>query len=153
LIPSLAGRFDNLYLTYRPTRIHRLEKSIPWNRFLGSLNVYKYGLCTRVYLEIFSFSVVVAGTATPPMAGSESYFYPSFFCIFFWLMSPSVFLGDVCIRTQRAAAASRCTTNLKGHGNEADFLWFLQKLGRHRFLTVHFEPFRFRLRFRGDIRN
>jgi hypothetical protein len=32
---------------------------------------------------------------------------------------------------------------LKGHGNEADFLGFLQKLGSHRSLTLPFEPFRF----------
>ncbi len=42
---------------------------------------------------------------------------------------------------------------LKGHGNEADFLGFLQKLGPPRFLTLPFEPFRFWLRIRGDIRN
>ncbi len=42
---------------------------------------------------------------------------------------------------------------LKGHGNEADFLGFLQKLGPHRSLTLPFEPFRFWLRSRGDIRN
>jgi hypothetical protein len=27
--------------------LHRLAKSIPRNRFLGSINVYKYGLCGR----------------------------------------------------------------------------------------------------------
>jgi len=42
---------------------------------------------------------------------------------------------------------------LKGHGNEADFLGFLQKLGPHRSLTLPFEPFRFWIRIRGDIRN
>jgi len=42
---------------------------------------------------------------------------------------------------------------LKGHGNEADFLGFLQKLVPHRSLTLPFEPFRLRLRIRGDIRN
>jgi hypothetical protein len=42
---------------------------------------------------------------------------------------------------------------LKGNGNEADFLGFLQKLGPHRSLTLPFEPFRFWLRIRGDIRN
>ena len=41
---------------------------------------------------------------------------------------------------------------LKGHGNEADFLGFLQKLVPHRSLTLPFEPFRFWLRIRGDIR-
>ncbi len=43
--------------------------------------------------------------------------------------------------------------DLKGHGNEADFLGFLQKLVSHRSLTLPFEPFRFWLRIRGDIRN
>jgi hypothetical protein len=47
----LAGRFDN----YIPTRflapidcykIPALAESFPWNGFLGSLNVSKFGLCT-----------------------------------------------------------------------------------------------------------
>jgi hypothetical protein len=33
------------YLSYWPARLHRLAKSIPRNRFLGSINIYKYGLC------------------------------------------------------------------------------------------------------------
>jgi hypothetical protein len=36
--------------------------------------------------------------------------------------------------------------NLKGHGNEADSLGFLQKLVPHRSLTLPFEPFYFWLR-------
>ncbi len=40
---------------------------------------------------------------------------------------------------------------LKGHGNEADFLGFLQKLVPHESLTLPFGPFRFWLRIRGDI--
>ncbi len=35
-------------LTYRPDRLHRLAESIPWNRFLCSLNVYKYGFWQEV---------------------------------------------------------------------------------------------------------
>ncbi len=34
------------YLSYWPARLHGLAKSIPRYRFLGSINVYKYGLCT-----------------------------------------------------------------------------------------------------------
>ncbi len=41
------------------------------------------------------------------------------------------------LRTGEAAAV------LKGNGNEADFLGFLQKSVRHRSLTLYFEPFRF----------
>ncbi len=32
-------------LSYWPARLRRLAEFIPWNQFLGSLNVYKYGLC------------------------------------------------------------------------------------------------------------
>jgi hypothetical protein len=32
------------FLSYWTARLHRLAKSIPRNRFLGSINVYKYGL-------------------------------------------------------------------------------------------------------------
>ncbi len=32
------------YLTYRDPRIHRLVESTPWNRLLGTLNVYKFRL-------------------------------------------------------------------------------------------------------------
>ncbi len=32
------------YLSYRPARPHRLAELIPWNRFLGSLDVCKFGL-------------------------------------------------------------------------------------------------------------
>ena len=45
------------------------------------------------------------------------------------------------VRTKSAAVAR--DEFLKGHGNEADFLGFLQILGPHRSLTLPFEPFRF----------
>ncbi len=39
-----GGPARQLYLSYRPSRLHRLAESVPRNRFLGSINVYKYGL-------------------------------------------------------------------------------------------------------------
>jgi hypothetical protein len=39
-----AGR--TTLLSYRPARLHRLLESIPRNRFLGAINVYKYVLRT-----------------------------------------------------------------------------------------------------------
>jgi hypothetical protein len=39
-----GGPVRQPYLTYRPARLQRLAESIPWNQFLGSLNVYKFGL-------------------------------------------------------------------------------------------------------------
>jgi hypothetical protein len=62
----------------------------------------------------------------------------------------SKFAKSAITRTNR----SNVRTNLlKGHGNEADFLGFFQKLVPHRSLTLPFEPFRFWFRIRGDIRN
>jgi hypothetical protein len=54
---------------------------------------------------------------------------------------------------QSSITVPLCGGSLKGHGNEADFLGFLQKSVRRRLLTLHFETFQFGLRIRGDIRN
>ncbi len=43
---ELGGPVRQPYITYRPDRLHRLAESIPWNgSWVGSLNVYKFGLC------------------------------------------------------------------------------------------------------------
>jgi hypothetical protein len=34
-----ARNRGGIRLTYWPARLHRLAESIPWNRFLGSINV------------------------------------------------------------------------------------------------------------------
>ncbi len=66
---------------------------------------------------------------------------------------------DCCVRTIKEISNNKTndkqtsTIWLKGHGNEADFLEFLQKLVPHRSLTLPYQPFRFWLRNRGDIRN
>ncbi len=39
-----GGPVRQPYFSYRPARLHRLAKSVPRNRVLGSINVYKYGL-------------------------------------------------------------------------------------------------------------
>ncbi len=39
-----GGPVRQPYLTYRPAWLQRQAESVSWNRFLGSLNVYKYGL-------------------------------------------------------------------------------------------------------------
>ncbi len=41
------------YLSYWPARLHRLAKSIPRYRFLGSINVYKYGPWPAVTTTLF----------------------------------------------------------------------------------------------------
>ena len=68
---------------------------------------------------------------------------PSFYLMFTWSQLDF-----------SAIAVSIAAVSLKGHGNEADFLGVLQKWVPHRSLTLPpFEPFRFWLRIRGDIRN
>ncbi len=44
-----GGPVRQPYLLYRPAMLHRLAESNPRNRFLVSLNVYKYGLCILVH--------------------------------------------------------------------------------------------------------
>ncbi len=46
-----GGPIRQPYLTYRPAMLPSLAKSIPWNRFLGSLKVYIFGLSCTVGME------------------------------------------------------------------------------------------------------
>jgi hypothetical protein len=57
-------------LSYRPARLHRLAEFIPWNRFLGSINVQKYGLFTQ-YKTISALSMadsLARALQKPPQA-------------------------------------------------------------------------------------
>ncbi len=49
-----CGPVQQPYLTYRPAGLHRLAESLPRNRFLGSINVYKYGLSSIESTEVLS---------------------------------------------------------------------------------------------------
>ncbi len=55
------------------------------------------------------------------------------------------------INNKHGPIQSHKSVPLKGHGNETNFLGFLQKLVPHESLTLPFEPFRFWLRIRGDF--
>jgi hypothetical protein len=57
---SLCWNFRTIYgarnrvrirLSYRPAGIHRLAETIPWNRFLGSFIVHKFGLRKRAEIR------------------------------------------------------------------------------------------------------
>jgi hypothetical protein len=39
-------------VSYQPARLHRQAEFIPWNQFLSSLNIYKYGL-EPVFLNVY----------------------------------------------------------------------------------------------------
>ncbi len=41
-------------LSYRPAGLQRMAELIPWNRFLGSINFYKFGLCTHRVTDTIS---------------------------------------------------------------------------------------------------
>ncbi len=47
-----GGPVRQPYVLYRPARQHRLTASIPGNRFLGSINVYKYGLWPKIMFAL-----------------------------------------------------------------------------------------------------
>jgi hypothetical protein len=47
-----GGPVQQPYLSYQPARLHSLAESIPRNQFLGSINVYKYGLSCSVTTEM-----------------------------------------------------------------------------------------------------
>ncbi len=38
-------------LSYRPARLHSLAELVPWNRFLGSLKVKKFGLLKQINVK------------------------------------------------------------------------------------------------------
>jgi hypothetical protein len=52
---SRAKNQVEIELPYRPARLHMLVESIPWNKFLGSLQVLKYRLRNtgRVRKDVF----------------------------------------------------------------------------------------------------
>ncbi len=54
-----AGNRVRIGLSYRPARLHRLAELIPWNRFLGSLNVYKYCIGSARQATLHSLAELV----------------------------------------------------------------------------------------------
>ncbi len=65
------------YLTYRPDMLHRSAESIPWNRFLGSLNVYKFGLCTQSHYKYCMEKCLCSGLGPPLLSQLERPYYCS----------------------------------------------------------------------------
>ncbi len=51
-----GGPVRKPYSSYRPARLHRPAESISWNRFLCSINVYKYGLRLHRLAELISWN-------------------------------------------------------------------------------------------------
>jgi hypothetical protein len=62
----MAGQYDNSICRAGPPgytkKIHRLAESIPWNRFLDSINDYKFGLW---YMKNSCFTGEFAWIAVP----------------------------------------------------------------------------------------
>ncbi len=68
-----GGPVQQHYLSYRPATLHSLAESILRNRFLGSINVYKYGLwCTRSACA----SEIIWRLTPPKIKITSSYFIP-----------------------------------------------------------------------------
>ncbi len=66
-----GGPVRQPYLSYRLARLHRLAESIPRNRFLGSINVYKYGLSVKC---LFCVHCSVVYTASVQLSGVKFLF-------------------------------------------------------------------------------
>ncbi len=67
-------------------------------------------------------------------------------CSLLFLAVLARFVAQQPLRVKILLFLSKECSKSKGHGNEADFLGFLQKLVPHRSLTLPFEPIRFWLR-------
>jgi hypothetical protein len=81
-----GGPVRQPYLAYRPARLHRMAESIPRNRFLGSINVYIYGLRN---LRIYAHHVVCedggGGTSCFPLLRVSMYSPTTFSYSSSWL--------------------------------------------------------------------
>ncbi len=71
---------------------------------------------------------------------------PNFHCVLYLQYFSQLFLIVLFV-------CSCAFTDVYKHGNEADFLGFLQKSVPHESLALPFEPFRFWFRIRKDIHN
>jgi hypothetical protein len=64
-------------LARRTARLHRLAESISWNWFLGSLNVYKFGLSSRMKCMLWkctSYTSICLTVCSPTLNYSMSIF-------------------------------------------------------------------------------
>ncbi len=55
-------------------RLHRLAEPIPWNRFLGSFNVYKYGLWRAGRATLFLLGSPIGCSKIPAQVVSPTNF-------------------------------------------------------------------------------
>ena len=106
-----------------------------WTHCLCDIILLLY-LCTTAACDL-----QVLFTIHPSKTDTWNIFCLNIFCLKF-----------ICLRMGASLYKYFCffhSHTLKGHGNEADFLGFLQKLVPHRSLTLPFERFRFWLRTPG----
>ncbi len=98
-----SGPVRQPYLSYRPDRLQTLAKSIPQNRFLGSINVYKYGLCihlcniyrTKIIFVCLSCYVTVRG------GGGGGGMHRLYFLPFLQFFSLHSFLNFLCFPKEK----------------------------------------------------
>ncbi len=55
-----ARNREGIGLSYRTARLYSQPELVPWNRFLGSLKVKKFGLCTLYSTVYLSLTLVIA---------------------------------------------------------------------------------------------
>ncbi len=64
-----------IWLSHRPARLHRLTEFILWNRFLGSINVWKYGLSIPDSMLCWNFRTIYG--ARRKLVGISLLYWPA----------------------------------------------------------------------------
>ncbi len=91
-----GGPVRQPYLTYRPARLHRLAESIPWNRFLGFFNVYKYGLWSVWFREVTTWNAFPYMCTLGIFEGTFSHYSKYLFPVFWIPTAAGKGWGTVC---------------------------------------------------------
>jgi hypothetical protein len=69
------------YLLYRPPRPHSMAESIPRNRFIGSINVYKSAYLNNSHLACLKFSLYPPTPFYFPPSGCHTKIFPTSFVV------------------------------------------------------------------------
>jgi hypothetical protein len=79
-----GGPVRQLYLLYRLAGLHRLVESIPWNRFLGSSNVYKYGIRLHWLAELVPWNRFPCSITWRTKTNFDPVSFFRFNLVYFW---------------------------------------------------------------------
>jgi hypothetical protein len=85
-------------LPYRPDRLHSLAELVPRNRYLESLKVYKFGLCTKLGWKVAIIMGGGGGVGCPNTVCLSLWILPSFSKDSHSTITISVFSLKMCVK-------------------------------------------------------